>query len=262
MKNVLPIAVSLPATVASVEDGSLLREITRVGTTRAKCIEFRIDKEIGAMDPPSVTPAVQEMLDTLVYECEKAQLESIFTCRVASEGGSFQPSNDDVHGAIIEAMVAARPCFVDVELATGVAPLARAIDACNAHFVTPIFSHHDAFGTPAIQDLAAILSTLTGKLESMRDIDRERAILKIVFTATRAEDNVIPLKVIDLLDMDDWVCISFCMGPLGWLSRVACVLPRKGQGKTSAFTYASLFESLAPGQLPLDLMESILAHFS
>ncbi|MFX1589330.1 MAG: type I 3-dehydroquinate dehydratase, partial [Promethearchaeota archaeon] len=74
---------------------------------------------------------------------------------------------------------------------------------------------------------------------------------KLIFTAQKFEDNLIPLKLCKELSHSNQKIISFCMGSLGIFSRLMCVL-------TGSFlTYASLEEKTASGQLNIRKMREI-----
>ena len=78
-------------------------------------------------------------------------------------------------------------------------------------------------------------------------------IFKVIFTAQKFEDNLIPMKICrDLLEKIKYKSvISFCMGELGIFSRVLSV-------KVGSFlTYASLDEKTAPGQINIKKIREI-----
>jgi len=89
-------------------------------------------------------------------------------------------------------------------------------------------------------------------------ISIKKIIFKLIFTAQRFEDNIIPMKICkDLLEKNkDKNVISFCMGELGIFSRIMCVIAG------SFLTYASLEERTAPGQINIRKMSEILQTVS
>ena len=86
----------------------------------------------------------------------------------------------------------------------------------------------------------------------------KESIFKMIFTAQKFEDNLIPMKICrDLLERNKCKSvISFCMGELGIFSRIMCVIAG------SFLTYASLEERTAPGQINIRNMREILQTVS
>ena len=91
--------------------------------------------------------------------------------------------------------------------------------------------------------------------------DKDAFVVKLIFSATSAKDNVIPFSVIDTLDMNDINAVSFCMGDVGVLSRVMSVVRRTNDKKAGFLTYASLEAKTAPGQIHVDDMVNMLEYF-
>ncbi|MGH9923684.1 MAG: type I 3-dehydroquinate dehydratase, partial [Nitrososphaerales archaeon] len=75
--------------------------------------------------------------------------------------------------------------------------------------------------------------------------------VKIVTMAKNVGDNLTMLKLYETAKRSDISLIAFCMGKSGLLSRVLCTYAG------APFTYASLTDAIAPGQLTLKQMRSI-----
>ncbi len=246
-----PVAVAIPVTGDKIADRSMERQIAKVAASGARFIEFRLDY---ATNPGGLD------LDYLVLEATKLKLETIMTCRVAREGGFYDPDEKGTQETIVEKMIGCRPDFIDIELGTRIDILSQAVNLCNEHFVKIILSHHDLKGTPPIQEARAFVGRCMEKINQIGMRDGVGIVLKLVFTATAVKDNVIPLNMIDILDMNDIPAISFCMGDAGILSRVMSIARRGKDKKPGFLTYAALDTSTAPGQLHVEEMMDLLEY--
>jgi len=79
-------------------------------------------------------------------------------------------------------------------------------------------------------------------------------VVKVVTLAQRIEDNISLLNLIKRGRNRGIEVVAFCLGPLGRISRLACLL------MGGAFTYAALESGAeaAPGQLTLAEMRRLL----
>ncbi len=82
--------------------------------------------------------------------------------------------------------------------------------------------------------------------------------MKIVTMAREWDDNLRTLELVSRASKEGSGIISFCMGPLGRMSRVFSVL------MGACMTFASLEEGQesASGQIPIDKMKQITGYFS
>ena len=160
---------------------------------------------------------------------------SIFTVRSSEEGGSF-PGSEAQRLELILRLAEAKPAYVDVELSAlkKNPSLQRALPKSKT-----IVSWHDTEKTPPEERLRAVL----------REAESYGGIPKVVTTAREPADN---LRVLSLYDEARPPPVAFCMGEIGFLSRVVAMERR------SPLTYASLpGEEAAPGQPSLPLMIAI-----
>ncbi|MHA1608345.1 MAG: type I 3-dehydroquinate dehydratase [Candidatus Freyarchaeota archaeon] len=163
----------------------------------------------------------------------------IVTVRRRGEGGVF-PFSEGERVKLIEKCVLSGPDFVDVEASTDPALLGRLVSLCKEVGVTLILSYHDFEATPT-------WSFLARKVDILFSLGCDVA--KIVTLARRITDNLLLLKLASTKRRGRTV--SFCMGRLGAVSRILC--PLFG----SPFTYASLDDPVAPGQISVDVMRRI-----
>ena len=181
----------------------------------------------------------------------------IFTFRHHSEGGK-RKIDDQKRLRIIQALINAKPQFLDIELNTNPNFLREVISNALKSRVKVIFSYHDFYQTPKYEELEELLQKFDKKLSG--DILQEQEDLEYVFkvipTAQTFSDNLIPLKLCKTFSKRGKKIISFCMGEKGIFSRILSV--KAG----SFFTYASLGEKTAPGQIDIDVIRRILSFIS
>jgi len=150
--------------------------------------------------------------------------------RLVNEGGMWQYSETERIEELVKATELGAS-IIDIELATEnlseVILLLKRRARC-------LLSFHDLKGTPPLEELKGIVQK---QLQVGADI------CKVVTTAEKFEDNLIPLQLI--ADFSTIEIISFAMGHSGYLSRVLC--PLVG----GEFTYASIKhgKESAPGQI-------------
>lgn len=248
----LPIAIALPVTEDMLRSGALASEIEQIAESAARCVELRLDH---AMDVTTIDIA------EIVRSIQDNDMDAICTCRVEAEGGEFHVENQESHESVLKAMISAAPRYIDIELSTDKDLLNVVLDACATDGVGVILSSHDFNGTPGLDEIDGFIQSVNDKVAMLRIREHDSIILKAVFTASATADNIVPMKVIELLGRSGFNVISFCMGMVGTISRVASVLPRTDGKPAGFFTYASLEQATAPGQFDLKTMEAILAPF-
>ena len=156
----------------------------------------------------------------------------IVTVRRRSEGGAFRGAEEE-RLKLLRRLMQVGPRYVDVEAAS---PIASAVvEEARSLGVGIIASSHDLKRTPRLKGLVRAWR---------RCVELDPDVVKVVTMALTPSDN---LTALNLLLKVDRPTISFCMGPLGKISRL--LSPFFG----APFTYASLEGGLetAPGQLSL-----------
>jgi 3-dehydroquinate dehydratase-1 len=167
----------------------------------------------------------------------------IYTIRPKSEGGKF--SNDPIKRAkIISNFIYRKPFIVDIEydLISSNDFIADLVENENTRIMV---SWHDFSQTPEFEYL----------LEQVKNMQIYSPFVKIVTTAKTITDSIKILSIYSAIDTHINL-IAFAMGEMGILSRVLCTVVGK-----APFTYASVGEALAPGQLSVDQMKSIYGLF-
>lgn len=224
MKIVSKVAVAL-------KDGApagLLREMKNSGVN---IFELRID-QFASLSPQYVLKEITKF----------KKLPILATIRSKKEGGKWRGSEEKRLG--LYEIVIPKVAMVDIELSSD-SILDCVMKAAKKHKKTAIISYHNFKATPP-----------TGKLNQI--LRRARAagadIVKIAAMARSHKD------VQTLLDFTKKNArkkiITIAMGEKGAISRV--LFPRFG----SMMTYASLDESMAPGQMNYQTMLKLLGRWT
>ncbi|MHA2061577.1 MAG: type I 3-dehydroquinate dehydratase [Candidatus Sifarchaeia archaeon] len=221
-----------PVCVA-VGEQDIARMVDLISTSelQADFIEFRLD--------------YLEVIDFVKLEklLEKMKIPFILTVRRNEEGGKFQKDKEEERKEILKRCVELRPDFIDIELSS---PFLNKdlVDFVKMNEVKIIGSYHSFQDTPPIH-------VLSKKIDIAYRLGLD--VVKIVTYANEIEDNLTILSLHSSAQMylREMEIVAFCMGELGLISRVLC--PLFG----SKFTFASLGEPTAPGQISLQKMKQI-----
>ena len=219
MKIVVPIMPRSLADVAAIDLERL---------TDADIIEWRADF-LPKEEILKVAPAVFEKF---------VGRELIFTLRTTSEGGNIDLSDQEYVALIKEVAALYHPDFIDFEYYSHKAVFEEMLDFPNL-----VLSYHNFEETP--ENFLEIMSELTSL---------SPAVVKMA---------VMPKTEQDVLDVMNYTrgfktlntgqaYATMSMGDLGILSRLA------GRITGSCWTFASLDEASAPGQVPLASLKKFL----
>jgi 3-dehydroquinate dehydratase-1 len=177
---------------------------------------------------------------TICAEARSAGAPLIATVRSTREGGGTQMP-DDERQRLFETAIPDVDA-VDIELRSSLRGCI--VDRIHQNGKLAIVSHHDLRGTPATEQLSAIV-------DSARSAGAD--IVKIATQANTSNDRNRLLEL--LLQRREEALIIIAMGPLGAASRV--FFPLCG----SLITYGFLNESVAPGQLSIRDLRSELQRY-
>ena len=117
-----------------------------------------------------------------------------------------------------------------------------------------IISYHNFDRTISYKEVSGLLNNFNNKLmyDLLIDLDKiYGCVYKIILTAQHFDDNVIVLNICKKLSQREVKFICFAMSDLGVLSRILCV--KFG----SLWTYGSLVEKTAPGQIKIEKIREI-----
>ncbi len=164
--------------------------------------------------------------------------KAVFTLRSTAQGGKFAGSEHE-RLAWLRRMAEQMPMLLDIELET-LRENDDLADFLETQRTPVLVSWHDFNSTPSSDELADILA-------EMRVYSNY---VKIVTTAKQTDDA---LRLLDLYeDTIGLNAVIFAMGTEGVISRVLCTIVGN-----APFTYASLDNAVAPGQLTVKDMRKL-----
>ena len=177
----------------------------------------------------------------------------IFTFRRKQEGGQYDLSINE-RLDVLRHLIEVKPDYLDIEIKSESKVLKSLIDLAYENKVKLIFSYHDFEKSVTYEETTEILIRFNEKLKHELNIDLNKingSIFKIISTAQVFDDNVQVLNICKKLSQQDKKFVCFAMGEVGILSRVLCV--KFG----SLWTYGSLEEKTAPGQIKIEKIREI-----
>ncbi len=169
----------------------------------------------------------------------------LITNRKRDEGGSFKGSERQRIDLLLQAVELGVE-YVDIELSTEYALIEELLKIIRTHGnkTRLIVSCHDFDKTPSEMKLKARFNEC---------INAGAGIVKIVTYARSVEDNLKVLNLIPYSRKKDRQIITFCMGKLGRISRVAAPL----LGSYLGFASLERGHESAPGQITIHDMKEI-----
>ena len=202
-----------------------LATIVKNALKKSDFVEIRFD----FLDPNDI-PNTLELVKKQLVRC-------VCTLRPKSEGGQFTGSENE-RKSIIKLIAEYNPFLLDIEFNTikNNKNFLRYLRNTNTDL---LISWHNFKQTPNT-------SILKKQYFKMKKFSNN---IKIVTTAKTVSD--IP-KILSLYDNKNTRLIAFCMGDIGKISRLLSLF------LGSPFTYVSLGKPIAPGQLKLDEVKSML----
>lgn len=170
----------------------------------------------------------------------QSPLPVIATVRSVEQGGHFSGTRQEQLRLLIRAATSGSS-YVDWEFR----PSEQLPDELSVMRERVILSYHDFEQTPAERELESLFDQMAAS---------STGVVKVVTLAQRMEDNISSLNLIGRGRNRGIEVVAFCLGPLGRISRLACLL------MGGAFTYAALESGAeaAPGQLTLAKMRQLL----
>ncbi|NVM17888.1 MAG: type I 3-dehydroquinate dehydratase [Candidatus Lokiarchaeota archaeon] len=181
------------------------------------------------------------------------KIPKIFTFRKKQEGGKYNLSTNE-RLDILSRLIEVKPDYLDIEINSESKVLKSLIDLAYDNNVQLIFSYHDFEKSITYEEIAEMLKRFDEKLKNELFIDLNKingSIFKIILTARVFDDNLNVLNICKKLSREDKKFLCFAMGELGILSRILCV--KFG----SSWTYGSLEEKTAPGQIKIEKIREI-----
>lgn len=195
---------------------------------------------------------VNNLLDIINHK-----IPVIFTFRDSSEGGHANISQKE-RFKILKMFIEVKPEYIDIEMNTNQNFLYEFITLASQNGVNIICSYHNFEKTNSFEETIKLITNFNDNLIqnlSIKPKINSEIIFKAIFNAQTFKDNIMPLKLCKHFSNFPKKLISFCMGATGIFSRIMCVTVG------SFFTYASIEEKTAPGQLNIDEMREIYNLF-
>lgn len=218
----------------------LLAELALVLPKRPDVLEWRVDffEQIG--DAAAVIRAATAI------KTAAGSIPLLFTRRSTLEGGEPIPLSEAQVIALYAQVCQSKAIdLIDYELANDAAHIAHVRQAAQANGIALVLSFHNFSYTPSLQTLletflrADQLGADVAKVAVMpRDLDDVLTLLR----ATRAASSKLRIPL-----------ISMAMGPLGAVTRLV------GGVFGSALTFAVGAAASAPGQVPIEDLNTVLA---
>ena len=209
-------------------------------------IEFRFDY---INEAELITHSLlKELMSTL-----PPKIPIIFTFRRKQEGGQYDLSRNE-RLDVLRHLIEVKPDYLDIEINSESEILKVVIDLAYDNKVNLIFSYHDFEKSVTYEETAEILNKFDEKLKHELSVDGYKingSIFKIISTAEVIDDTVQVLNICIKLSRQDKKFVCFAMGEVGILSRILCV--KFG----SLWTYGSLEEKTAPGQIKIEKIREI-----
>lgn len=226
--------IKTPAICGSVlhEDlDSMKSGIDRALEMGADIIELRLDKLEDSRG-----------LEDLLPE----SVPAIATNRTEREGGHFEGEEEDRIRFLLEAIEAGASC-IDIELSTDRGLRNKVLKRAKEEGASTIISFHEFEKVPSIQDLME-------KGRKMEKIGCDFG--KIIGYSNNSEESINMLDfLIQSSENLEIPMIAFAMGKNGEFTRLASTL------LGSPFTYASIGEKNAPGQLSISEVKEVLEKY-
>jgi 3-dehydroquinate dehydratase type I len=246
--NIPKICIAVPITSLSIyENKELLSEAV---SHDPDFIELRFDY----LDATSGISSdfIQSILDF-------SDIPMICTFRKFSEGGNSDIS-DSERISILNKIIKAKPQFIDIEMDNPLGFLEDIILKAKNNNIAIIFSHHNFTDTPPSKQMHNIIKSFRTKLKTLNSLNSNffashSFVWKLIFTANQFEDNLEVLTFCRNVADKNRRLISFCMGELGIFSRLLSALVG------GFFTFGSLANQTAPGQINIELMRKFYALF-
>ena len=182
-------------------------------------------------------------VELILEKISKYNKQSIYTLRPVTEGGKYA-EDDSKRIILLKKLALSRPMLLDLEYNI-ISTNDELADFVDDNGIRTLISWHDFAITPNQEFLVDLI-------DKMRIFSH---FIKIVTTANTIEDTIRVMKLYKLIG-SSLNLIAFSMGELGIISRVLCTVVGD-----SPFTYATVENAIAPGQLTINQMKSIYSLF-
>mgnify|MGYP002338713533 CR=1 FL=1 len=226
--------ISEPATCCSII-GKSKEKIRKTGKKavreNAELLEIRLDKMEDFSN-------INSLFDF--------EIPTIATNRAKREGGHFEGDEEERIEILSKCIDGGASC-IDIELSTKDELIEKITQKARDNNCSVILSYHDFEKVPSIENLRKTV----GEMEKY-----DHDFKKIIGYSNSSEEsvNILDFLIISMGETENNI-ITFAMGEKGSFTRVTA--PVLG----SPFTYASMKEKTAPGQLKFSTVKDILYKY-
>lgn len=218
----------------------ILAELAVVLPKKPDVLEWRVDffEQIG--DAAAVIAAANAI------KREAGEIPLLFTRRSTLEGGENIALNEAQVIAMYTAVCESKSIdLIDYEMANEAANIVRVRDVARANDIKLVLSFHNFSYTPGLETLSSkflMADQLGADVAKIAVMPRDLDDVLTLLTATRAASKKLRIPL-----------ISMSMGPFGAMTRLV------GGVFGSALTFAVGASSSAPGQVPIEDLNTVLA---
>jgi 3-dehydroquinate dehydratase I len=220
------LAAKICASIAEDKVPLLIKQADRAFELGADYVEIRFDF------------LKSDQLQAAIDSIKGIKSKAVFTLRSKAQGGKFDGSEYDRLNWLRK-LLEQKPMLVDIEL-DSIKENDELADFLDEQKTPILVSWHDFQQTPPSDKIADLLS-------EMRIYSNY---VKIVTTAESVQDSLRLLEVYE--NTIGLHPIIFAMGDAGVISRVLCTIVGN-----APFTYASIENAVAPGQLTIKQMRML-----
>ncbi len=218
----------------------LMAELAVVLPKQPDVLEWRVDYFEAIGDSAAVIAAARAIKQAA------GSIPVLFTRRSTLEGGEKIAINEAQVIAMYTAVCESRSIdLIDYEMANDAANIAQVRTAAKANDIKLVLSFHNFSFTPGLETLAAKFLTadqLGADVAKVAVMPRDLDDVLTLLTATREASKKLRIPL-----------ISMSMGPYGAMTRLF------GWTFGSALTFAVGASSSAPGQVPIEDLNTVLA---
>ncbi len=219
---------------------ALLAELEVVLPKQPDVLEWRVDFFESIGDAAAVIAAARAI------KSKAGGIPLLFTRRSTLEGGEKIALNEGQVIAMYSAVCESKTIdLIDYEMANDVANIAQVRTAAKANGIKLVLSFHNFSYTPGLETLVAKFlnaDQLGADVAKVAVMPRDLSDVLTLLTATREASKKLRVPL-----------ISMAMGPLGAVTRMV------GGVFGSSLTFAVGASSSAPGQVPIEDLNTVLA---
>lgn len=226
--------------IVGITHNEILSTVEKIDFAQIDLIEWRVDFFEDVFDTEKLNETLAELRKIL------KEIPLLFTFRTKLEGGEKEINLDNYVNLNLSAARSGYVDLIDVEIMSGDEAVKTLIASLHENNIKVIASNHDFHKTPPKDELVA-------RLRKMQDMNAD--ILKIAVMPQSKEDVLELLSATTLMHSRyaNKPIVTMAMGPLGVITRLT------GEVFGSSMTFGAVGQVSAPGQIPVDDLETVLS---